>query len=86
MGGDQAQAASVLSTLLSLDAAASSAATAHFATQMSGDPSFMMKAMSMRTAVESKNTDDVTLLLIDCFALTADQAAMSATSLLAQYD
>jgi hypothetical protein len=52
---------------------------------MEADPSFMMKAMGMRTAVESKNVGDVQTLLEACFALAPEQAATSATSLLAQY-
>ena len=86
MEADQAKASRALQTLLSLDEEAAGRATAHFAAQMSNDPSFMMKAMGMRTAVESKNPGEVQSLLEECFALASDQASASAKSLLAQYD
>ena len=85
MGNDAAKAAEVLAVLLGLDAAAAQAATEHFFAQMKADPSFMMKAMSMRTAVESKDAAAVAKLIGDCFALEPARANQAATALLARY-
>jgi hypothetical protein len=85
MGSDHDAAARTLQSLLTLDGPAARVATEHFVSKMEADPSFMMKAMGMRTAVESKNVGDVQTLLEACFALAPEQAATSATSLLAQY-
>ncbi|HEU4535556.1 MAG TPA: hypothetical protein VFS00_15620 [Polyangiaceae bacterium] len=82
MQGDDAGAGRVLSTLLGLEPPAAAAATAYFRQQMAADPSFMMKAMGMRTAVEARDQAQLESLLRDCFGLGPSEAA-SAASLLA---
>jgi hypothetical protein len=71
MSGDSARAAEVLAVLLGLDAAAATAATEHFRASMSADPTFVAKAMGLRTAVTSGTDDDIAALLADCFGLDA---------------
>lgn len=71
-----ALAAQHLQTLLGLDAAAAEAATAHFKAKMA-DPAFMMKAMSLRTAVTSGSDAEIAALLHDCFGLTATDAPLA---------
>jgi len=72
-----ALAAQHLQTLLGLDAPAAEAATAHFKSKMT-DPAFMMKAMSLRTAVTSGSDTDIAALLRDCFGLAATDAPIAA--------
>ena len=72
-----ALAAQHLQTLLGLDATAAEAATAHFKAKMT-DPSFMMKAISLRTAVSSGTDAEIATLLRDCFGLTATDAPVAA--------
>ena len=72
-----ALAAQHLQALLGLDAAGAEAATAHFKSKMT-DPSFMMKAMSLRTAVTSGSDAEIAALLRDCFGLTATDAPVAA--------
>lgn len=70
MRGDEPAAASVLEVLLGLPADAAAAATSHFRTQMtSGDPTFMPKAMGLRTAVTSGSDAEIGALLAACFGL-----------------
>jgi len=71
-----ALAAQHLQTLLGLDATAAEAATSHFKSRMT-DPAFMMKAMSLRTAVTSGSDAEITALLRDCFGLTATDAPLA---------
>lgn len=75
MQGDAARAATVLQELLALSPDAATAATAHFRGRMA-DPSFMPKAMGLRTAVQSGSDDEISALLGDCFGL--DDAARTA--------
>ena len=49
---------------------------------MGSDPSFMMKAMGMRTVVESKDEAGLVALLGDCFGLDAELARRAATTVL----
>jgi hypothetical protein len=81
MGSDVAGAARTLETLLGLEASAALAATTHFQSSISADPSFMMKAMGLRTAVTSGSDDDIRARLTDCFGL-AEPAARAATLVL----
>lgn len=85
MQNDMAAAARVLETLLGIDADRAAAAAAHFQQQMSSDPSFMMKAMGMRTVVEAKDQAGLTQLLTDCFALDGELAQQAATTVLSRY-
>ncbi len=70
MGGEIDKSVGLLEALLGLDAGAARAAATHFQSQMSsGGAEFMMKAMSMRGAVESGDADKLGELLRDLFAL-----------------
>lgn len=69
MGGDLGAAATVLEVLLGLDDAGARDASAHFQSQMGADPSFVMKAMGLRTAVTSGSDEEITTLLAECFGL-----------------
>jgi len=85
MGNDDAAASSVLQTLLGIDEATASRGTAFFRGQMQSSPEFMMKAMSMRTAVESRDEGQVATLCVDCFDLDADAAKAASAHLMARY-
>lgn len=79
MRGDAAAAATVLETLLGVDAETARAGTERFRSQMS-DPAFMPKAMGLRTALMTGSDAEITGLLADCFGLdAAGQAAGLAT-------
>jgi len=84
MKGDTASANEVLATLLGLSPEQASTATAHFQSRTS-DPSFMMKAMSLRMAVTSGSDDDIGALLEECFGLTGETRASSIAALHARY-
>lgn len=80
MSGEVDRSVTLLEALLGLDTAAAQAATTHFQSQMkSGGPDFMMKAMSMRGAVESGDAERLGDLLRDLFALegTVRDAALA---------
>jgi hypothetical protein len=68
MQGNVTGAASVLETLLELSPDQATAATQHFRARMS-DPTFMPKAMSLRTAVTSGTEEQIGDLLGECFGL-----------------
>lgn len=85
MGNDTARAAEVLGQLLGLDAEASLAAATHFQRSMTGDPSFMGKAMGLRTAVTGGSDEDIAALLRDCFGLAADAVPPAVAALRAKY-
>ncbi len=85
MGGDVIKAASVLEALLSVDGTVATRATAHFAASMKADPSFMMRAMGLRGAVERRDVGEVARQLEGCFALGGDEARAAASALLARY-
>ena len=83
MATEHERAAQVLSALLGLDAPTAATATSAFVAKMAADPQFVIKAMGLRAVVEQKDHDGATGLLRECFDLAAEQAAASATVLLA---
>lgn len=84
MKGDAGAASSVLQELLGLPEAQASAATAHFRSRMS-DPTFMPKAMGLRTAVTSGSDDEISALLGDCFGLGDGDRATALAALRTRY-
>jgi hypothetical protein len=78
MQGNDEAAGQVLATLLGLDPATAAAATTHFRQQMTADPSFMVKAMGMRSAVEARDQAQLESLLRECFGLGPAEASTSA--------
>jgi hypothetical protein len=84
MRGDPTAASSVLEPLLGLPAQSSTAATTHFRARMA-EPSFMPKAMGLRSALVSGNDDEIKALLSDCFGLDAEAQAMALTTLRQRY-
>lgn len=85
MGGDTARAAEVLEALLGLDNAAATAAAKHFQVSMAADPSFMMKAMGLRTAVTGGTDAEIAALLGDCFGLTGTAVTSAVATLRKTY-
>ncbi len=85
MEGDGASAAPILATLLGVDAATARSATEHFRAQMATGQAFMMKAMGMRTVVESRDAAALVKLIEECFALPATVAEKAAGVVLARY-
>jgi len=85
MEGDGSVASGLLATLLGVDEPTARAATAHFRAQMASGPAFMMKAMGMRTAVESRDRGALIALLEECFALPAEAASSAAGVVLARH-
>lgn len=85
MDGDGSAASGLLETLLGVDAPTARAATDHFRAQMATGPAFMMKAMGMRTVVESRDRDALVTLLVECFGLPAEAAGRAAGVVLARY-
>lgn len=71
MGNDIPRAAEVLSSLLGLDAESAASAATHFQRAMGADPSFMGKAMGLRTAVTSGSDEDIGVLLGECFGVSS---------------
>ncbi len=72
MAGKNEEASAVLGELLALDDDTASRATQHFDSGMrGGGPDFMAKAMALRTAVGSRDQDQVRSILADCFGLAA---------------
>ena len=84
MGGDAARAATVLQELLALSPEQATTATSHFRGRMS-DPSFMPKAMGLRTAVQSGSDGEITSLLADCFGLDGAASAGALAALRTRY-
>jgi hypothetical protein len=85
MQNDMSAAAGVLQTLLGLDDAGAATAASYFQQQMATGQEFMMKAMGMRTVVETKDETKLVALLGDCFDLHGVVATSAATTLLARY-
>ena len=85
MEGDGSVASGLLATLLGVDEPTARAATAHFRAQMASGPAFMMKAMGMRTVVESKDEAALATLIEECFALPADAAKTAAGVVMSRY-
>ncbi len=83
MQGDEERARGLLATLLALEPAAASAATAHFRQQMAADPAFVAKAMGMRSAVDARDEGQLGALLRDCFGLGPAEATAAARAVLA---
>jgi hypothetical protein len=84
MQGDQARAASVLQDILALSPDLAVSSSAHFAANMK-DPSFMPKAMSLRTAVTAGSDDEIKALLGDCFGLEGDAQISALRAIHARY-
>ena len=85
MEGDGAAAVPLLATLLGVDEATARTSTDHFRAQMTTGQAFMMKAMGMRTVVESKDEAALVTLIEECFALSPDAAKRAAAVVLARY-
>lgn len=85
MGGDTANAASVLETLLGVDRATAERATAYFGEQMTASPAFVQKAMGMRQVVENRDEAALATLLVECFGLATETAASAAATVMARY-
>ncbi|HEU0031424.1 MAG TPA: hypothetical protein VFQ53_12385 [Kofleriaceae bacterium] len=84
MRGDATAAASALEQLLGLSAGDAASATEHFRGRMS-DPSFMPKAMGLRTAVTTGSDDDIRALLGDCFGLDDARRTQALAALRTRY-
>lgn len=79
MAGDVDEAGNVLGELLGVAPAQALAAAKHFLAQMSAvGPTFMMKAMGLRTAVTSGTDAEIHALLGECFGL--DEATSTAAT------
>jgi hypothetical protein len=85
MSNDVPKAASVLETLLGLDAPRASAAAEHFATRMQAGPEFMMKAMGMRQVVEARDEGKLKELLGDLFGLDGELRDSASATIAARY-
>jgi len=84
MSADTARATQALETLLGLPTDQAQQATEHFRTR-TGDPSFLPKAMQLRTAVTSGSDDEIFAILVECFGLAADQRASVLAALRKRY-
>jgi hypothetical protein len=82
--GDLAAAARTLEVLLGLPPERAQAAAEHFRGKMA-DPSFLPRAMSLRTAIESPDDAVVGALLVDCFGLAQVEASAATSALRARY-
>ena len=85
MSNDVTKAASVLETLLGLDAARATAAAQHFAGRMQSGPEFMMKAMGLRQVVEARDQGKIKELLTDLFGLEGDVRDSASAAIAARY-
>jgi hypothetical protein len=85
MEGNLERASGLLELLLALDAEAARAAAARFQAQMAAGGDFMMKAMGMRTVVESGSEDELTQLIVDLFGLDETQARASAGAVIVRF-
>lgn len=84
MQGNLDAAATTLETLLGLAPADARTATAYFKAR-SGDPSFLPRAMSLRTVVTGGSDAEIGDLLVECFGLTADTRATGVATVRARY-
>ena len=82
--GDLPAAAASLTDLLGLDPGPARAAAEHFHGQIT-DPTFLPKAMSLRTVVEGPDDGAIQALLSDCFGLDAHAATAATASLRERY-
>ena len=83
-GGDLEAASAILATLAALPPARARIAAEHFRGKTS-EPSFLPKAMSLRTAVEGPDDAPIAALLVECFGLGDDEASASTSALRARY-
>jgi hypothetical protein len=84
MQGNVDTAAGTLETLLGLTAPDAKAATEHFRSRL-GDPSFVPKAMGLRTAVTSGTDAQIDELLGECFGLSGEVRAAATAAVRARY-
>lgn len=85
MSNDVTKAASVLETLLGVDAARATAAAEHFAQRMQAGPEFMMKAMGMRQVVETRDEAKLKELLTDLFGLEGELRDRASATIAGRY-
>ena len=85
MSNDQPGAGRVLEVLLGLSSEGGLAAAQHFLAQTQANPSFMMKAMGLRTAVESGDDGQMSALLGECFGLSGEPLSGAVASLKKRY-
>jgi hypothetical protein len=85
MGGDMGRAALVLEALLGLDKPSAATAAGFFKQSMGADPSFMSKAMGLRTAVTTGTDQQIGQLLKDCFNLRGPQVTAAIAALRKHY-
>ena len=83
--GDTDKAHATLVALLGVDADTAAAATAFFQQQMAASPDFLMKAMSMRYAVNDGTPEQVETLMTEVFDLTGDAAKNAAASVIDKF-
>src|SRR5579859_6789734 len=81
MGNDVPRAAEVLSVLLGLDPEAAASAATHFQRAMVADPTFMSKAMGLRTAVTGGSDEEIGVLLGECFGVSSDAMPVAIATL-----
>lgn len=84
MQGNVAGAASTLEILLALTAPQAQAATEHFRSRL-GDPTFVPKAMGLRTAVTSGTDAEISDLLGECFGLDGELRTSATAAVRARY-
>lgn len=84
MRGDTPAAAAVLETLLALTPDEAAAAAERFRGQLA-NPSFLPKAMGLRSAVASGSDAEIDVLLTDCFGLEASVRSRALAALRQRY-
>ena len=84
MQGDEARASSVLQELLALPTDQAVTATSFFAARIK-DPTFMVKAMGLRTAVQSGTDDEISDVLGECFGLEGEPRSAAVAALRKRY-
>ena len=84
MRGDPAASASVLQTLLALTPERAALASEHFRRGMAS-PSFMPKAMGLRTVVTTGSDAEIASLLTDCFGLEGAEQVQALAALRERY-
>jgi len=84
MQGNVAAAATTLELLLALTGPQAQAATEHFRSRL-GDPSFVPKAMGLRTAVTTGTDAEISDLLGECFGLEGEVRTAATAAVRARY-
>ncbi len=84
MQGNVDTAAGTLETLLGLTEPQAKTATEHFRSRL-GDPSFVPKAMGLRTAVTSGSDAQIDELLGECFGLAGEVRTTATAAVRARY-